>query len=470
MDANESNETRQRRREEALVRRLGEAFDRLGPPGTGDCPDSEQLAAYHEQLLGIEETSRCEAHFDACSRCRKILAVLGASAEAPLGDQEVARLGELASAAQGQPQREQTAKPERDGVFPWRLRWLVPAFGAAAAVVLWLAVRPPWRPAEQASKQVLIAEGAKPLSSSGGEKATPVENPAAVTSNAVAKSAAVTPKAKETEAPKGLKQEPLSKDNLVALDKAEKERFARGDRQVSGTLDASLTRDAEADKKSERRDLSSSTGGLVASGAPSPAQPAAPAPAAPLTPPVAAPSAQAQAQALQGIAPTSRAEANPRQKAALAPAPRSAAADKISLANAAPIISLSRMSRNFSLMLESPSSGKKWRISNEGRLERSDDGGKTWTLQSLAGGGDWIAGAAVTEKVWWLAGANGAIARTTDGDHWERIAPPASAADSSGKQPDWLDVQAIDAQTATIFAGDQQRYSTRDGGKTWQKQ
>jgi len=109
-------------------------------------------------------------------------------------------------------------------------------------------------------------------------------------------------------------------------------------------------------------------------------------------------------------------------------------------------------------------------MGNEGRIERSDDGGQTWKPQANALPGDWRAGAVVSDKVWWLVGANGAIARTTDGEHWERIAPPPQAADASGKQPYWLDIVASDSQTATITAGNQQRYATHDGGKTWQKQ
>jgi photosystem II stability/assembly factor-like uncharacterized protein len=109
-------------------------------------------------------------------------------------------------------------------------------------------------------------------------------------------------------------------------------------------------------------------------------------------------------------------------------------------------------------------------MGNEGRIERSDDGGQTWKLQADALQGDWRGGAVISDKVWWLVGGNGAIARTTDGEHWERIAPPALAADASGKQPDWLGIVASDSQTATITAGNQQRYATHDGGKTWQKQ
>jgi hypothetical protein len=470
MDANNNNETRQRRREEALVRRLGEAFDRLGPHGTGDCPDSEQFALYHEQALAPEEAARCEGHFAACPRCRKILAVLAASAEAPLEDQEVARLGELASAAQGKPRREPTVKPERFGGFHWRLRWLVPAFGAAAAVILWFAVRPPWRPAGPTSNPTLIAEGPKPLAPTAGENATPARNPAAVPSNAVAKSAAVTLKAKEAGAPKGLKQEPSSSDNLVALEKGKNERLASNEKSVGGTLSAALTRDPEADKKSDRRDLSGVSGGLISSGAPAPRQATAPVPAAPPQPPAAAPAAEAQLQTREQAPPTSRKAAAPSSGATQTPEVEAYARSELRASSKTAEVLLDSAKVASTPLIKSPSSQTQWRARGDGSIEISKDGGRVWQTQESPLREGWLAGAAVSDSVSWLVGRNGAIARTTDGEHWERITPPGSAADPSGKQPDWLDVQATDAQTATISASAQQRYTTRDGGKTWQKQ
>ena len=86
---------------------------------------------------------------------------------------------------------------------------------------------------------------------------------------------------------------------------------------------------------------------------------------------------------------------------------------------------------------------------------------------------DWLSGAPVSNAVCWLKsdpGENGAIARTSDGDLWERIPPPAFAADSAGKLPDWIGVTASDGQTATVTANDRRRYTTQDGGKTWRAQ
>ncbi len=98
MDSQKRDESRDRRREEALARRMGDALDRLDHRGAGECPDAELIAAYHEKSLQPDEIARWEGHFAICGRCRKILAVLVATSEEPLADKEVAHLGELIAA------------------------------------------------------------------------------------------------------------------------------------------------------------------------------------------------------------------------------------------------------------------------------------------------------------------------------------------------------------------------------------
>src|SRR5580692_11565576 len=168
MDSNMSEESRNRQREEALARRLGEALDEQSSPhGPEPCPDAELIAAYHERELGPEETTACEMHFAACSRCRKILAVLSASDDTPLAEKEVARLGELVAGAQVPramaarlPQEE---APQGETIIirkrpDWRVRWLAPAIGIAAVFALWFTVRPPWRAMDQGTSGTLVAQ------------------------------------------------------------------------------------------------------------------------------------------------------------------------------------------------------------------------------------------------------------------------------------------------------------------------
>src|SRR5512135_69998 len=98
MDSQDRDESKIRRREETLARRVGEALDQLKPHGAGECPDAEVIAAYAEQALAQAESAQWEGHFATCERCRRILRVLAASADTPLAGKEVAHLGELVSA------------------------------------------------------------------------------------------------------------------------------------------------------------------------------------------------------------------------------------------------------------------------------------------------------------------------------------------------------------------------------------
>jgi photosystem II stability/assembly factor-like uncharacterized protein len=73
-----------------------------------------------------------------------------------------------------------------------------------------------------------------------------------------------------------------------------------------------------------------------------------------------------------------------------------------------------------------------------------------------------IAGSAPSETVCWVVGHGGTILRTTDGEHWERLASPAKS--------DLIGIDARDAQTAVLRTSDKlTKYVTRDGGKTWQR-
>jgi photosystem II stability/assembly factor-like uncharacterized protein len=126
--------------------------------------------------------------------------------------------------------------------------------------------------------------------------------------------------------------------------------------------------------------------------------------------------------------------------------------------------------RQVGIQIKARSGRVLWRVGTGGRIERSTNAGGAWTLQPSPSTQEWVAGAAVSDTTCWIVGRNGSIARTTDGEHWEKIAPPSTSADASGKFPDWISVTASDAQTATITASDQRRFTTRDSGKSWQLQ
>src|SRR5258708_22652242 len=129
--------------EETLARRVGEARDQMKPAGAQECPDAGIIAAFAEQALGPAESAQWEGHFATCTRCRKILRVLAASADTPLAEKEVARLGELISSVR--PPVEITgrsAERARPRLVDWRTHWLAPALALAAVLAGRLVMRP----------------------------------------------------------------------------------------------------------------------------------------------------------------------------------------------------------------------------------------------------------------------------------------------------------------------------------------
>ena len=123
-----------------------------------------------------------------------------------------------------------------------------------------------------------------------------------------------------------------------------------------------------------------------------------------------------------------------------------------------------------SLLLKPESGSSLWRAGIAGVIEHSVDAGKTWSPQISPSKDDWLAGTAISDSLCWLAGRNGAIARTTDGKNWESVAPPSQAAANNAKSPDWTGITASDARTAAITGSDGTKFATTDGGKTWRQQ
>jgi hypothetical protein len=106
----------------------------------------------------------------------------------------------------------------------------------------------------------------------------------------------------------------------------------------------------------------------------------------------------------------------------------------------------------------SPDPLVRWRLRRR-TVEKSIDGGKSWTAVPTGIDAEWTAGAAPTTTAFWIVGRGGMIARSTDGRAFERIPFP-ELTDLSG-------VQATDAQTATVSSADGHTFTTTDGGRSW---
>ena len=458
MDSQEKDESRARLRDEALARRMGEALDRISAAGAGDCPDAELIAAYHERTLHREESAQCESHFAGCSRCRKILAVLAASVDAPLSETEVARLGELVAAAA----RPVDAAPHppariiRSNRFNWRARWMAPALGVAAVLAVWLAMRAPWRTTGQAPTETLVAQAPKSelpqerdlrsLDEISGTESKKAPEPAAAipTDRSPAKTApaAAAPKSPET--------------NRAADGKSLDQLKAK----------VATAETAPRNEKESRAAAASAASGVIA---PAAAPPVAAVAQLQTANEVAAPSPPGTGAASNSPALDKQAMNGPAGEAVRsAPRPAAEMADNRQRVRAFSSVMDARKAGE--IQIESPSGKVFWRAGMGGKIQRSSDAGRTWIPQPGASQSDWLAGAATSDTVCWLVGRNGSIARTIDGEHWMQIASPAAAARSSGRFPDWMSVTASGAQIATVTSTANQRYRTEDGGQTWRLQ
>lgn len=460
MDSQDREETKIRRRQELLARRVGKSLDQMKPHGARDCPDAEVIAAYAEQGLAPGESAEWEGHFAACARCRNILRVLAASADAPLAEKEVAQLGKLVSAVRAPVEiTAGSAGRVRPRFVDWRTRWLAPAIGIAAVLAVWFAMRPPWRATDRGASETLVAQAPKeevPLSPA------PVE---------VDQSKRDVPQQDEKTAPAPA-QDRLSTNAPILNSPAGAPAKGRADAAAALDRISPGADEARSALQQEKKLSSQPDGREIQPPAipPSPqlpprAQAALGAPAAPRSEAKSASNAVAEAAPQVETRPNSTGAAAPRDKqgATVQGEVQSSARNERAFA-------VFRQMQNYSSFLKAPSGITQWRAGTGGIIERSTDAGKTWVSQASPSQEDWLAGAAVSDTACWVAGRNGALARTMDGQRWDRVSPPAQAAGTDAKLPDWTSITASDVQSATVTARDGRKFATADGGKTWQLQ
>ena len=113
----------------------------------------------------------------------------------------------------------------------------------------------------------------------------------------------------------------------------------------------------------------------------------------------------------------------------------------------------------MNLQIQTPDPKILWMITGADAIEKSGDGGATWKLEYLETHARIIAGSAPSVKICWLVGEGGTILRTTNGAHWKTIKPP--------EETEFVRVEATDALTATVTTLDGRKFSTSDGGKSW---
>ena len=472
MDSQDRDQSKSRRRDDSLARRLGEALDEMDARNADDCPDGEILAAYAEQGLGHAETGKWQSHFATCSRCRKILLVLAASADTPLAEKEVAHLGELVMEVRAPVEiTGGSAVRVRPRLWDWRMRWLAPALGVAAVLVVWFVMRPPWRATDRGASPTLVAQAPKeepapsaaPAELDQLSRVEPLRDQKALPAPPPDRSAANAP---SLGASAGVQAESQAESGN------ELKKTSPGGSPTGGAL-----------QRQEKLGISSEAVEVLPPNNPASLPPPPQVKAAPAAPAL-APSPQARAKADAAVPPAPEVPQSTSQTVTVTEAAPQVETTNGTLAGTvqqqppsntplngrAVSAFTARPIQGFTALLRSPSGSILWRAGIGGLIERSTDAGKTWVPQSSLSKEDWLAGSAVSDTVCWVAGRNGAIARTIDGARWEHVAPPTQAAGATGKLPDVTGITARDASNVTITTGDGRRFATLDGGKTWQAQ
>ena len=100
-----------------------------------------------------------------------------------------------------------------------------------------------------------------------------------------------------------------------------------------------------------------------------------------------------------------------------------------------------------------------WRVFASGTVERSTDGGATWSAVQIDPPAPITSGAAPTPTSCWLIGRGGVVLISTNGQPFVRVTPPTAG--------DLASIRATSARDATVTTTDGRSFRTTDGGVTW---
>jgi hypothetical protein len=433
----------EKRRDQAFDRILDEALS--SDARNGDCPDAETLAAFYDRALVPEETTRLRTHFAGCSRCQQVLAAMAVSDPNPLAAEEVARLGELVAA---------TSAPRAAAPRPRVLNWpryldprtLAPLAAAAILVIaFWSTTHSPSVPpggyeseipAPSTASEPLVAESNSVTPPSGvlEERRMPSPTPSPAPPAARPPSPPSAAASASAAAPSSEAAQNQTAQDETARDESEHDQTKMRAPRPAAAGSAGAASESQAVSAQAAAPMipaPEATSGSANGGAPAAADRAAGGTGSGIS--------AGAVDGFSGALPS---------RAAMIRAKASTPADSIAAKTNPQFI---------------------WRFGRAGRIERSSDGGNTWTPQTSPVQTDLLAGSAPSETVCWLVGRNGAIIRTTDGVNWEPVPSPPQA-EENGQPPDWTLVEARDALSAVIRTENGRRFSTTDGGKTWQPQ
>jgi len=433
------------------------------------CPDAEILSAYQERSLSESQLAYWKEHIAACVRCQEILALVEQSEdvygnegrkheEEPVEECEelavplVMRAAAPQAAARKPIPVAAPAPASEPQIIPMRprWRWLVPVGALAACAVVAVGIREIQTQRHKAAAlavQMARNEGLTPAATDSGA--------AAVRAPAV---------------PAERKDQPARKETAEqqALDKALQDQTAH----ESVPPSSSPGRESMAEKLPPR--LNSPEPSRDAKELRNAARMKAPA----------ASQQQEERKAQSAVAPPAPAPQPPALAAAGALAKKTAPEQKQDAGGAsayleaqgevsnADVAALQQTRPKPEVMnrvaaapdrryIVAPDAKSVWRVGDSGKIERSDDRGKTWKPQTSNVTEDLTSGSAVSDKVCWVVGRNGTILVSVDGGKsWNPVTSPI-AGDIGG-------IRATDALHASIWDAPRHvSFETSDGGASW---
>ena len=393
--------------EKAIDGLLSHSLRRALAPAGPACPDAEILAAYCEHSLSRPETSRWEAHFATCSRCQAQLADMMRSAEAGA---VVGGEGAVSGRA-----------PSSGWFWGWLWNWqgLVPVASAAVVVLALWVVDPASLVDRSPSQETAFGEpdlGAPAASAPEAEERAP--------------RAEAIPAEPELAAPR-LELDQATRETFAAEPQAPRARRPQQANQAQAASPPQTAPDRDA------QDVQSQLS------------------AQPLERALSAPPAAAAAARADDQLPDSPVPADAFRASRATAVPENRAVQFGVTGGAAAAVTEARLA---DARVASPTPSILWQLGASGRIERSADGGLSWTLQADIGV-ELLAGSAPSELVCWVVGRGGMVMRTTDGERWNQAAAPTGQ--------DLVRIDAQDAMNATVIGADESRFVTTDGGRTW---
>jgi hypothetical protein len=466
---------RDRRFDKALARHLRSAARSgvaAGLPAvpaspSGACADAETLAAYHERSLLPEEMNSWKEHIVGCATCQTVLAHLQATDEIPfeaaeeekvLAQRESALLASASNESQPVSPRTLSKKSRRVRLLRGaRWQWLAPAGALAAGLLVWIALHEKQSLAPPSLEQIQVAaRQVAPPPTPPGPTTVPEVSPTSKAALKKPPSPADEFAGADTRSASGAvksdgKQEYLAQAS-PSKSMADKESRLRKDRGRSPSVDLlraqeQLDREAKtmAGARQENAEVQLET---QAANAQSENQ------------------LNINSPPVPGPAPLRQMEAKKMKSASEAPAappPPPAAVGGVPSGNSSSAALQVTSAISNPRLISPPGSNVLWRVGRRGLIERSRDGGSSWSRQTSGAVADLLSGSAPSDQVCWIVGRLGTILLTTDGGaHWTLIPSPLSE-DLGG-------IRATDALDATIWnAPNTKSFETSDGGLTWKR-